>query len=157
MQVPAATQDWEKIAADFEEKWHFPNCIGALDGKHIAIKAPSNSGSHFFNYKKFHSIVLLALVDAHKRFIWFDIGANGRNNDAGIFAQSGLATALQNQSLKLPPPKAPEGWHTDLPYVIVGDEAFPLKTYIRKPYPSKGLSADERVYNYRLSRARNTV
>jgi len=33
------TEDrWKKIAKEFEEKWNFPNCIGAIDGKHVIIQ-----------------------------------------------------------------------------------------------------------------------
>ena len=39
-------------------------------------------------------------------------------------------------------------------FVIVGDEAFPLKPYLMKPFPQAGLDDEKRVYNYRHSRAR---
>ncbi|KZS02590.1 Uncharacterized protein APZ42_000308, partial [Daphnia magna] len=49
---------WKKIANEFSKIWNFPNCIGAGDGKHFAIQCPSNSGSTWYNYKGFHSMVM---------------------------------------------------------------------------------------------------
>lgn len=138
----------------FEEKWNFPNCIGAIDGKHVALKAPPKSGSTFYNYKDFYSIVLLAVVDALYRFVWYDIGANGRNNDAGIFSCSSLAKALESNSVNIPAERNLPNTNISLPYMLVGDEAFPLKKYLIKPYPQRGLKEPEKVFNYRLSRAR---
>ena len=36
-QVPATAEDWQKVASKFNSKGNYPCCIGALDGKHIAI------------------------------------------------------------------------------------------------------------------------
>jgi len=46
-----STEKWVSISKELENKWQFPNCLGAIDGKHFSIKAPSNSGTQYFNYK----------------------------------------------------------------------------------------------------------
>lgn len=156
--MPAPTKDdWLEIAEKFQVKWNFPNCIGALDGKHIVIQAPPNSGSHFFNYKGTFSIVLLALVDADYCFRIVDIGAYGRNSDAGIYASSDLGQQLERGTLNVPEDRPLPASDKPMPFVLVGDEAFPLKRYMMRPYPGKGLSTEKKIYNYRLSRARRIV
>ncbi|XP_019218414.1 protein ANTAGONIST OF LIKE HETEROCHROMATIN PROTEIN 1-like [Oreochromis niloticus] len=76
MAVPSLG-DWQSIAEEFQERWHFPLCCGALDGKHVQTKAPPNSGSMFYNYKGTFFIVLLAVVDARYRFRVIDVGGTG--------------------------------------------------------------------------------
>ena len=154
LQVPSTEAGWQAIADEFNDKWQFPNCIGAMDGKHVAIRAPAHSGSQYHNYKHFHSIVLLALVDANYKFIFVDVGSNGRACDAGIYGKSKIASAMENNTLNIPPARHLPGRVNKVPYVIIGDEAFPLKPFLIKPYPSKVLTDYERIFNYRLSRAR---
>ena len=150
---------WLRISRRFEERWNFPHCIGALDGKHVVIQSPPNSGSLFYNYKGTFSTVLLAMVDAEYRFICVDVGGYGGNSDGGIFANSNLGRALQAGQLGVPAPSllpsAPE--LGPVPYVVVGDEAFPMKHYLLRPYSGRRLPEASRVFNYRLSRARRIV
>ncbi|GFU07569.1 DDE Tnp4 domain-containing protein [Trichonephila clavipes] len=116
-------------------KWNFPNCIGAIDGKHIRIKAPKNSGSLFYNYKDYHSMVMLAVVDADCKFTAVDVGSYGREGDAGIYLKSEIGQRIKNNTFNIPPPKALPGTDTVIPHVIVGDEAFALHQNLMKPYP----------------------
>ncbi|KAJ8034389.1 Protein ALP1-like [Holothuria leucospilota] len=158
MPVPDADL-WKSVANQFETRSNFQNCIGALDGKHVVIQAPPNSGSMFFNYKGTFSIVLLALVDADYKFIAIDVGAYGRNSDGGIYASSSLGQMLETDTLDVPGPKVlPGAPHLGtVPHVIVADEAFPLKTYIMRPCPGRHLGEERKFFNYRLSRARRIV
>lgn len=148
--MPISTEEmWKRIAADFQEKWNFPNCIGALDGKNVVIQAPPNNGSMFFNYKKTFSVVLLALVDAHCNFIEVDVGAYVKSSAGGVFSKSSLGKSLEEGRLNIPASCTLPNTNVEIPYVIVGDKAFPLKTYLMRPYPEDNL--DERKHHYKLS------
>ena len=119
------------------------------------MECPKNAGSAFFNYKNFHSIVLLAVCDANYCFTLVDVGAFGRSNDSGVLADSPISKAFENAEIKLPGAKEIHG--KSFPYVLVGDTIFPLKTWLMVPYPGKYLKEEERIYNYRLSRAQRTI
>ncbi|KAL4132454.1 hypothetical protein QTP88_009598 [Uroleucon formosanum] len=99
-------EQFQRVKENFWRIWNYPNCIGALDGKHCVIEKPKNTGSVYFNYKKEISIVLLELVDTDYKFITVDIGAYGRNSDGGIFRSSSLGQALANGTLNIPTPKS---------------------------------------------------
>ncbi|XP_025161387.1 protein ALP1-like [Harpegnathos saltator] len=135
---PECTEDmWIQKVKEFQDMWDFPNCIGAVDGKHVGLKAPPHSGSTFYNYKNMHSIVLMALADANCRFTVVHIGAEGRRSDSGIFLQSELWYQLKHNNLNLPKAKSISEKGPKLPYVVIGDEAFALMSYMMRPYPQK--------------------
>lgn len=81
------TEQWIGIADRFYQSTNFPNCLGAIDVKHIRCRNPINSGSHFFIYKQFFFIILMAVVDANLSFICIDVGAYGRESDSSVFKQ----------------------------------------------------------------------
>ena len=98
----------------------------------------------------------MALVDADYCFVAVDIGSYGSNSDGGIFAKSLLGQGLATKQLNLPALVVLPGGSLfgPMPYAVVGDEAFPLKTYLLRSYPRINLPIDKRIFNYRLSRAR---
>ena len=71
--------------------------------KEIAIRCPPKSGSTYFSYKQFHSIILMAHIDAGYEFIIVDIGAYGSLADNRIFKGSGLPGAIKIKSVNIPP------------------------------------------------------
>jgi len=98
------------------------------------------------------------MSDANCCFSIVDIGAEGRRSDAGVFASSDLAHLLDTNSLQLPPDRHLDSSGFKFPYVLVGDEAFPLTCYMMRPYSrSKNLTIKKKIFNYRLSRARRTI
>ena len=90
------------MAADFDYPLNFPNCCGALDGKRILLQAPVNSGSLYYDYKHNFSLILMALVDAQYRFLYVDVGANGRTSGGCVFGNCRLNAALEENTLHIP-------------------------------------------------------
>ncbi|XP_025266513.1 uncharacterized protein LOC112638650 [Camponotus floridanus] len=132
------TEEWLHLAKEFEERWNFNHCIGAIDGKHVIIECPPNARSSYYNYKNSHSIVLLGICDAQYIFTFVNIGAYGRRNDGGIFRNSKMGLKFHSNEINVLvlEPLSPGG--SSLPYVLVGDEAFQLTNYLLQPYPGKG-------------------
>lgn len=139
---------------------NFPNCVGAIDGKHIAIQAPAKSGTFYYNYKGFNSIILLAICDAKYRYVAVDIGAAGRESDGGVFSRSSIGIQLENLTFRIPLPRRLPNSNKNSTYGLVGDATFSLKPYPMKPDPGRGregLNPKSTIYNYRLSRAHRTI
>ena len=96
----------------------------------------------------------MAIAGPKCECLYADVGSNGRVNDSNVWNKSSLLQAIQNGSLKLPKDDALPVNGVIAPYDFVGDNAFPLKKFMMKPYPQQNLTTDKRVYNYRHSRAR---
>jgi len=131
--------------------------LTAVDGKHVVMTAPPHSGSTYFNYKHTHSIVLMAIADAEYKFLYIDVGCNGRISDGGVFNKCSFAKAMNRNLLNLPEPCPLPGRTKPIPYFLVADDAFAMRENVMKPYPSRSLPLNQRLLNYRLSRARRVV
>ncbi|CAK1584748.1 unnamed protein product [Parnassius mnemosyne] len=156
IKIPSTAEEWLDIENGFARK--YPRAIGSIDGKHITLECPSNSGSEYYNYKKTFSIVLLALVDSSYNFIFADIGSQGRISDGGVFRNSLLWQKICTNALNIPEPNPLPGSNVDVPYVFLGDGAFALTDHVMKPYPGNHeYGSPKRIFNQALSRARVVV
>lgn len=129
-----------------------------MDGKHINIQQPPHSASDYINYKGYFSIVLLALVDYDYCFMFAEVGAKGRISDGGVFNSSVLSEKITNNTINLPPPSSLPGCNIELPYVFLGDGAFPLSNHLMKPFPGHhAIGTPQRLFNQKLSSSRVVV
>ncbi len=85
--------------------------------------------------------------------MWTHIGKPGSNSDGGVFKDTKLKQHLQAGSLPLPAPCPLPGDPRDdahpIPHFGIGDDAFPLRTWLMKP----SLTKEQHTYNYRIRRA----
>eukprot|EP00745_Piridium_sociabile_P033516 TRINITY_DN57481_c0_g1_i1.p1 TRINITY_DN57481_c0_g1~~TRINITY_DN57481_c0_g1_i1.p1 ORF type:complete len:488 (-),score=103.76 TRINITY_DN57481_c0_g1_i1:251-1714(-) len=148
------------LSDEFYTRWNMPHTFGALDGKHVAIKKPKNTGSLYHNYKGFFSIPLMALVSADYQFVWATTGGQGHMSDAQIWGETALKRKLEDGTIVRPAPcplTDDPADTTPVPYFIVSDDAFALKEWCMKPFSRRTMAPREVVFNYRLSRARRVV
>ena len=122
--------DWKQNKTKrFGDLWNYPLAVGSPDGKHSALVNPPNSGPMFYKYKDFPSIVHMALSDADSCFLLVDCGQYGRVCDAGVFQNSVIYHLLEgNQLIILNGYFKIKTSDEQIPFMIVRDEAFPLKS-----------------------------
>lgn len=146
----------KEVVKGFEDLWGFPQAAGAIDGSHIPIMKPHESASDYYNRKGFYSIIVQALVDHKGRFMDVYIGWPGKVHDARVFANSSLYTKGCNGDLFQPMSR--KIGDVNVPLVILGDPAYPLLPWLMKPYvENEHTPSDQKLFNYRQSRARMVV
>ncbi|XP_036327207.1 uncharacterized protein LOC118739808 [Rhagoletis pomonella] len=115
-------ENWLRVANEFKRRWNCPNCLGSIDGKHIAITCPKHSGTLFYNYKKFYSI-------------------------GGIFGLDRIGRQIYGDELPLPPDTEIDG--CKVPFHFIADDAFTLGKRIMKPYKPHSrtvLKEEEKIF-----------
>lgn len=133
--------------------------MGSVDGKQVTVKCPDNTGSTYFCYVHKFSVNLMAIVDHNYKFICIDVGGYGKNSDGGVFEASAMGQKLLNGTLNTPQDRPLPGQNEPTPCVLIGDEAFPLRPNLMRPFPYRQTRNDntKHVYNKRLCRARRVV
>ena len=158
------TEDWHKVEEGFRARWNFPNCIGAVDSKHVVIQCPPKSRSVYYNYKGQYLMVLMAIVNHQYKFKYVDFGEYGSHCDLNVFQNSSFGKAFEAGKLQIPGPKKLPGDNgPPVPHCLIGDEAFPQRKDFMRPYPRpRGnlvftVPKDQMIFNMRLSSAHNVV
>ena len=70
--MPQTEEEFREEIVDAEEFWQFPCCWTAIDGCPIDMKYPPGGLQEckdYHNFKNFYSIVVMARLDSHYRFV----------------------------------------------------------------------------------------
>lgn len=82
--------------------WQFPNCLGVVDEKYIAITPPPGTGSFFYKCKGFYSMVLMVIANANYDLPYITFETNGRVSDSGVIEKADFHWKTCNGSLYIP-------------------------------------------------------
>jgi hypothetical protein len=134
MTCPTTPEAWLEIPGQFMQRWKFPHTCGALDGKHLDFCCPPDTGLQCLNYKGFYSILIFALVDAEYKLVWADLSGKGAATDAQVYNDSELKQCIDDGTISFPDPEPLPNDNEDVPYFLVGDDAFALRSSMIKPY-----------------------
>ena len=77
----------------------FPTTFGGVDGCHIPLKSPhggNEARKEYYNFKNFHSAVMMSIVGADYRFLWASAGLPGSVNNACSFQACKLYQDINN-------------------------------------------------------------
>ncbi|XP_069821244.1 uncharacterized protein [Dendropsophus ebraccatus] len=152
-EIPSpSSETWGNVSDGFLRSNHFPNCVGALAGKHVRVRQPMSSASPLVN-RPVH-LALLAVADTSYRFVALELCMY--EGDPSLLRRSMIGRSLAAGSLHIPPDKSlPGSQSAPLPHVFAAGKTFPLSSHILQPYTAESdLSIPQKIFNYRLSRAR---
>ena len=99
----------------------------------------------------------MAVCDSKYHFTLVDIGDSRSQSDGCVFANSFLGHTIESGILNIPKLSPLPNSETCLPFVFVGGDAFELIENMMKPYPSQNCTLEEKVFDYRLSRAKRII
>ena len=137
--------EFKHIATKFSQNSKFPALIvGAVDSRENPIIMPKDHQESYFNRKGFHSIKIQAICDYKGLFLDVFVGWPGKSHDARTFRNSPIHEKL-NESGSIPPD-----------CFLLGDSAYPLKTWLMTPYKGN-TTAEKCAYNFEHSKSRQII
>ena len=133
------------IAIEFEALHQIPHIVGAVDGSHIPIVAPSIHAADYYNRKGFHSVLLQGVVMSQCIFWDYDIGWDGSMHDSNLWSWTKIGRFCEEGRLA--------------PYALVGDAAYLARPWMFPPFKGHkdGLSREEYHWNSIQSNTRMCV
>ena len=141
------------VVQGFRKKWNVPQCAGAIDGSHIPVRPPACNHTDYYNRKGWYSVILQAVVDHDYLFRDVMVGWPGSVHDARVLANSKIY--FKATSKKILNTSSTNIRGTEIFPFLIGDSAYPLSTWLIKPFPHhSNLTDRQRTFNYKISRAR---
>ena len=99
IKFPLTSEENGKNIEEFEELNGIPQIVGAIDGCHIEINAPSQNHEDYFNRKQHYSVNLQAIDDAYLKIIHATVGYPGSIHDARVLRLSGFYDFAENEQI----------------------------------------------------------
>ena len=133
----------------------FPYAFGAVDGCQLRIQCPIGEAARkdYWCFKQFYSIILMAIVDGKGRFMWSSAGMPGNCHDATLLQASNIWQHLPTIChLSVDHVGA-----ISIPAMILGDNAFPFRSWLMKRYTQANATPDQKKFNKRHSSSRVVV
>ncbi|KAK3931706.1 Protein ANTAGONIST OF LIKE HETEROCHROMATIN PROTEIN 1 [Frankliniella fusca] len=134
------------IKTQFEAYCGLPGIVGAIDGTHNVVSAPSHQADRFRNRYKSHSYNTMAVCDHNLLIRDLHVGEEGSLHDSRVFRRSPLYRKLledENEEL------------LEYDEHIIGDKAYTLMDCVMVPFKNRGnLNEQQRAFNQSLCRAR---
>ena len=155
IKFPSTNREVLATRETFDDLTDLPNVVGAIDGTHDKIKTPKESGPDYFSRLQQHDVVVQAVADGGKRFLDVAAGFPGSMHDSRVLRNSSLYRRITNNELLLGPTVRVAG--REIRPVLLGDSAYPLSTWLLKPYHEGTNDPEEINFNKELSRARVSV
>ena len=144
-----------RVVEGFKSKWGMIQCAGSIDGCHIPVLPPALNHTDYYNRKGRYSKLVQAIVDHNYLFTDVCVGWPGSVHDARVLVNSSVYRKANRKEILCGEPFQHDGI---IPIFLVGDSAYPLTSWIMKPFAHNStLTTSQRSFNYHLSRAHIVV